>query len=67
MLVPSRHCDLSIAHSPPKTSNTVSPVGGGEMNDTDEGKDKGREAKDEGKRREMKGSKEAGLCVCVSS
>lgn len=57
----------SIAHSPPKTLSTVSSAGGGQMNDTDQWKDKGRETKNEEKSREMKGSKEAGLCVhlCV--
>lgn len=37
------------------------------MNDTDEGKDEGKESKDKGKSGEMKGSKETGLCshLCV--
>lgn len=33
------------------------------MNDTDEGKDEGRESKDKEKSGEMKGSKEAGVCA----
>lgn len=45
----------------------MSSAGGGEMNDTDEGKDEGRESKDKGKSGEMKGSKETGLCshLCI--
>lgn len=68
MLVPERHCDCRLLHVQlQKHPSTVSSAAGGEMNDTDEGKDEGRESKDKEKSGEMKGSKEAGLCsrLCV--
>lgn len=56
---------LSIAHSPPRLSSDVSSAGGGGLNDKMGEKDTERESKDKEKNGERKGSKEAGLCICL--